>query len=375
MSKSSPLPDPDLDAKLDDAFGDTASMKAALTAVVRQPSITLPAPPTQNLAEALAIVQASIPEVIKAEEGKVEKDGKFLYKYSYADLGAVTRAILPRLGAVGLSWITMPTMVDGKFVLVYRLMHASGDFLEGTYPLPAGQSPQQTGSAITYARRYCLCSVTGVAPADDDDAAEAQAAHKRAQEGFEKPVPELSRFEQETGLSLLAVPTAEQRQAAGPVLMRQSFQQAVDFSSCLNEHQVWGRPSDGRESPTWTERMTARIADEVEAADDGETLNALWALLKAANLYTPEVAKLLKDRGAAVKERNAKAYDTLVQQITTATLEDMVANPSPVADSVEAAHRLGRITHEQQAELLELGKERYNRLKREQNVAEPPVEQ
>ena len=39
----------------------------------------------------------------------------------------------------------------------------------GLYPLPASGTPQQIGSAITYARRYCLCAVTGVAPDDDDD--------------------------------------------------------------------------------------------------------------------------------------------------------------------------------------------------------------
>ncbi|MEU7771254.1 ERF family protein [Micromonospora taraxaci] len=126
-----------------------------------------------TLAAALAAVQANLPEVAKGETATVPTKTGGTYKYSYADLAAVTRVILPRLGAVGLSWTTKPTILDGRFVLEYKLLHTSGEAETGCYPLPDRGSPQEIGSAITYARRYALCSVTGVAPDDDDDAAEA----------------------------------------------------------------------------------------------------------------------------------------------------------------------------------------------------------
>lgn len=126
-----------------------------------------------SLAAALAAVQANLPEVAKGETATVPTKAGGSYKYSYADLAAVTRVILPRLGAVGLSWTTKPTILDGRFVLEYKLLHTSGEAEVGCYPLPDRGSPQEIGSAITYARRYALCSVTGVAPDDDDDAAEA----------------------------------------------------------------------------------------------------------------------------------------------------------------------------------------------------------
>ena len=46
---------------------------------------------------------------------------------------------------------------------------------EGGGRLPAAErNPQSIGGAITYARRYALCAVLGLAPAeDDDDAAQA----------------------------------------------------------------------------------------------------------------------------------------------------------------------------------------------------------
>lgn len=134
----------------------------------------------QNLAAALAEFQASLPRIAKAQTANVPTKNGGSYEYSYADLAAVTNEILPMLAKHGLVWITMPTTVDGRFVLAYRLLHTSGEAVEGEYPLPSNLAPQQTGSAITYARRYCLCSVTGVAPdSDDDDAAAAQQGARR----------------------------------------------------------------------------------------------------------------------------------------------------------------------------------------------------
>jgi hypothetical protein len=49
-------------------------------------------------------------------------------------------------------------------------MHESGEFMEGTLDLdPADRSPQSLGSAITYARRYGLGAMLGVATDEDED--------------------------------------------------------------------------------------------------------------------------------------------------------------------------------------------------------------
>jgi ERF superfamily len=127
-----------------------------------------------TLAEALRRLQANLPDIKKSETATVKpKDGKPPFSYTYADLGAVTDAIFPALAEVGLAFIAKPTMADGQFVLAYSLLHISGQREDGTYPLSSTGTPQAIGSAITYARRYCLCAVTGVAPEDDDDGAAA----------------------------------------------------------------------------------------------------------------------------------------------------------------------------------------------------------
>jgi hypothetical protein len=129
-----------------------------------------------SLAAALAAVQRRLPDVRKAETAHVRSD-KGNYSYRYATLPDITKAVLPLLGENGLAWVTRPTLVDERFVLVYELLHVSGEKVSGEYPLPTGGSPQALGSAITYARRYCLCAVTGVAADDDDDGAAATEHH------------------------------------------------------------------------------------------------------------------------------------------------------------------------------------------------------
>ncbi|UCR89276.1 ERF family protein [Mycetocola spongiae] len=123
-----------------------------------------------TLAAALAAFQVHLPRVAKDNTARVVTKEKGSYTYDYADLTDITDVALPLLAEQGLAWTTMPTMFEGAFVLIYTLRHESGETIEGIYPLPGGSTPaQQLGGAITYARRYALCAVTGIAPGGDDD--------------------------------------------------------------------------------------------------------------------------------------------------------------------------------------------------------------
>jgi hypothetical protein len=143
-----------------------------------------------SLAEALAALQTRLPRIGKDKTAKVVPKDKAPYSYDYANLATISAAVLPLMGPLGLSFTTRPTMSvrhegTDQFVLIYQLLHISGEDLSGEYPLPdpARTTPQQVGSAITYARRYCLCAVTGVAADEDDDDAQAAAQAPRAARG------------------------------------------------------------------------------------------------------------------------------------------------------------------------------------------------
>lgn len=129
----------------------------------------------ENLAAALAAFQADLPAVHKGASGQVQgrKD------YRYADLADINGVVLPLLGRHGLSFSAKPTLnAAGRFVLAYTLRHSSGELDAGEYPLPEDVTPQQMGSAQTYARRYAIQAMTGVAPDEDDDGQAANTAHE-----------------------------------------------------------------------------------------------------------------------------------------------------------------------------------------------------
>lgn len=128
----------------------------------------------ESLAAALAAFQAELPSVHKGATGQVP--GKRTHRY--ADLADMSATVLPLLGRHGLSWMAMPTLNDaGVLVLRYELLHTSGQSRIGDFPL-TGNTAWEIGSSLTYARRYCLSAVTGVAADDDDDGHAAQNAQR-----------------------------------------------------------------------------------------------------------------------------------------------------------------------------------------------------
>lgn len=60
----------------------------------------------------------------------------------------------------------------------------------GRYPLKLSENPMQMGSAITYARRYVLLAITGIAAEDEDDDGNAASGHRTAQrQQRQQPAP------------------------------------------------------------------------------------------------------------------------------------------------------------------------------------------
>ena len=118
-----------------------------------------------KIAAALAKAQGCI-------EGAAKDRVNPAFRSKYADLGAVWDACREHLSANGIA-VTQPIRHrDGTSYVVTRLTHASGQWMEDDgMPLLLGkQDMQGLGSAITYARRYGLMAMVGIAPEDDDGA-------------------------------------------------------------------------------------------------------------------------------------------------------------------------------------------------------------
>lgn len=154
-----------------------------------------------KLGDALAKAQGEMRNASKETENPY-------FHSRYADLASVWDAIRAPLSKHGLAVIQQVT-TDAKSVTVTStLVHASGEFIrdrcslpvlpmskkarDGTEtPGPAVITPQAYGSAITYARRYSLSALVGVAPDDDDgnaaSASQGAVSATRSANGREEP--------------------------------------------------------------------------------------------------------------------------------------------------------------------------------------------
>jgi hypothetical protein len=114
------------------------------------------------ISQALSKAQAEI-------YGAIKDSTNPFFKAGYADLASVWDAIRGPLTKNNLCVTQTMTICEGKPVLVTRLSHSSGQWIESLMPVLAQkQDPQSLGSAITYARRYSLAAMVCLPQIDDD---------------------------------------------------------------------------------------------------------------------------------------------------------------------------------------------------------------
>ena len=115
-----------------------------------------------ELAEALSKAQASI-------TGALKDSANPFFKSKYADLASVWDACREQLSANGLAVIQTTDLDESAVTVVTTLAHKSGQWVRGRLRMvPVKADPQGIGSCITYARRYALAAIVGVAQVDDD---------------------------------------------------------------------------------------------------------------------------------------------------------------------------------------------------------------
>ena len=114
----------------------------------------------------------------QAEMGPALKDSvNPAFKSKYADLASVMAACLPALNAHGIAVIQPPYQDETgqRFVKTVFVHGETGETAECAVPLIVAKNDMQGyGSAVTYARRYGLMCMAGIAPEDDDGNAAAK---------------------------------------------------------------------------------------------------------------------------------------------------------------------------------------------------------
>jgi len=115
-----------------------------------------------ELAQALAKAQGEI-------TGALKDSANPFFKSKYADLASCWDACRAALSKNGLAVTQFPTTDPTGTYLVTSLLHSSGQWMRSSLLVqPKDDTPQAMGSALTYARRYALTAIVGVAQVDDD---------------------------------------------------------------------------------------------------------------------------------------------------------------------------------------------------------------
>ena len=108
----------------------------------------------------------------------------------FASLLAVSNVVRPALAKHGLAYRqTVEIAANSGVAFVYTIVYGKSDNPEddcdyirlASVPIKVVDNPQQMGSALTYAKRYCLLAAFGLVGDEDDDAEAASApARKKA---------------------------------------------------------------------------------------------------------------------------------------------------------------------------------------------------
>lgn len=141
-----------------------------------------------------------IPKTRKVSAGPI--------RYSYADLGDVLATAMPILGANNLLVTQSVDCSESDVLVTTTMLHASGQFISSTpVRMPIGKTAQNTGSSITYARRYGLMAFLGLATEDDDGAS----ASPRREQQRSAPQPPQPRSDEEAQIRrmLAQIPAAD----------------------------------------------------------------------------------------------------------------------------------------------------------------------
>src|SRR5437773_4403096 len=129
------------------------------------------------LASALAKAQAELvnPEKSLTASIRTGRPGEGERSFRYAPLSSGLDIVRKTLGQHEIATV-QTTAIDqtaGMVTLTTTLAHCSGEWIASDWPVcPVAETahPQRMGAALTYARRYALFTLVGIAGEDDLDA-------------------------------------------------------------------------------------------------------------------------------------------------------------------------------------------------------------
>jgi hypothetical protein len=282
-----------------------------------------------TIAAALAKAQA---ELINPEKSLVATIRSLFPRgsnrtFRYAPLSSGLEIVRKSLGRHEIATF-QTTAIDqdtGLVRLTTLLAHSSGEWVSSEWPvcpITETASPQRMGAALTYARRYALFTLVGIAGEDDLDAPDLGAMPKA---GLEQPLPSDHRSQTNGPAAAAERPSRDggrpPMRPARPIL-------APEQSAILRE------------------RLVAQL-DAIHSTDDA----AVWAHrnLPAKNTLTAADAQIVEERFVARLSTvgdglglSEPSNAVLVQSVMSAGRPDAGAGKKTSTRSSTASHRAVR---------------------------------
>src|SRR5450432_918089 len=127
------------------------------------------------IATALAKAQTELSNPEKAMVGTVYNNRSDSQSFRYASLSSGLDIVRKTLGGqqIAIAQTTDIDRANGMVNLTTVLLHTSGEWISSDWPvcqLSETSTPRRMGAALTYARRYALFTMVGIAGEDDLDA-------------------------------------------------------------------------------------------------------------------------------------------------------------------------------------------------------------
>jgi hypothetical protein len=264
------------------------------------------------IATALAKAQTELSNPEKAMVGTVYNNrSDSPQSFRYASLSSGLDIIRKSLGSqqIAIAQTTDIDRANGMVNLTTVLLHTSGEWISSHWPvcqISETSAPRRMGAALTYARRYALFTMVGIAGEDDLDAPDLTSDQPTGHKAAKDPVAPATDI----------VPTPN-----GATQLRTEKPGTSSIREKL----------DDDESAV----VRAQLIQEIETVPEDELQSRAIAILKAKNRLSADDAKLVEESFAAKMALQAALPESLTTDEVTSTPTDSTP-PLPVSGSTAA---------------------------------------
>ena len=273
------------------------------------------------IATALAKAQTELSNPKKAMVGTIYNSrSDSSQSFRYASLSSGLDIVRKALGGhqIAIAQTTDIDRASGTVNLTTLLLHTSGEWISSDWPvcqLSETSAPRRMGAALTYARRYALFTLVGIAGDDDLDAPDLTNDPQTANEAAHVDT------DLRTDVSPASVSTINPTRNPSAPIVRERF--------------------NAEESAA----IRAQLIQEIETLPENEDLQPrAIAILKAKNRLSPDDAKFVENAFVAKMALQLKSPEPLVdEESIPASIDAKPPGPTPATStSVKPVRGRGR---------------------------------